>query len=84
MVERGHALEAVLAMGLPEFDSLWDSCQRLQARANIEAAWTNFVTAQTSGKDVEKWVSQWKAALEIEKPKEGTLNDFLKRYPHGF
>ncbi len=81
LVERGHPIEFVRGLDIHSFDSLHESCTRLDAQQKIERAWSSMLAAQGEGKDMKKWVDQWKPYLDD--VEENGAARFLAKYGKG-
>ena len=83
VVERGHDLRWVLLLDIHSFDALHDSCMRLEAQDRVEKAWSSMLAAQGEGKDMKKWVEQWKPYLDEHESQTGGAKAFLAKYGGG-
>lgn len=81
----GWDLDTVLDFDVESFSALLEALLRIEYREKIEMAYTLQVATQGTGKDLKKWVGQWKKLLNggrKKQPKQskdvGDLGDFLK------
>jgi len=80
---QGFPLGYVISLPIPAFSALHKSLVRVRAQEKIEKAYTSFVAAQASGKDLKKWVNQWKPALDLDRDTTGGMKAFLAKFGDG-
>lgn len=83
MIERGHEYHRVLAMDLLSFESLYDSCDRLQAAQRGELLYLYQVSAHGEKKHMNEWLDHnMPDSIKASNP-SNDLNKFLSLHGKG-
>lgn len=86
----GWTLDDILDFDLETFNELLESVLRNEYHQKTEAAWTAMIAAQSTSKEMKKWVGQWSKILRggseasAQDKQVGDLDEFLKLFGGGF